>query len=162
MRVLIDAVKRENRTRLQVHCFIFLLGIVLVGCSWSKNILLVLLSLGVTILGIKMLWEAFSLRQVDDSPLLDLIFQHPNEIVWVYPVITDHMPFGLQFNSNVMIHFRLRNGDVEKLSISADQKSVIMKELIELLPRSTFGYSKEKETIYLDQPERLYKKDPQE
>jgi hypothetical protein len=70
------------------------------------------------------------------------------EIVWIYSVRTQTMPFGLYLWERGTMYFKLLDGSEIVLSLPADQLKMVSKFLGRLLPHAAIGYSKERMEQY--------------
>ena len=77
------------------------------------------------------------------------------EIVWIYAVRTQTMPFGLYLWERGSMYFKLLDGSTIVLSLPASQLKMVSKFLGRLLPHAAIGYSKERMEEYERDPRRL-------
>lgn len=127
------------------------------------GIILSLVSLILLLVIFKLLFEVLKASKVVETELYQTILTKPEKIVWVYPVVTENSPYGVNVFSTVIIYFKLDNREHLVLNVRRSQLAEIMAALNELLPHSSFGFSKEKEQWYLAEPALLYteKKNPE-
>lgn len=151
--LIINKLKHEKR--LQYFC-----AFCLIVFSWwiiyhcfDNNIWMTSVGLALLLGGI---WY---LNQLLATPILlpQLIQRKSRKIVWVYSMITQRMPFGLQFSKQVCIYFKLIDGDEIVITIPEKELNEMMKTLNHYLPHATFGYSKDKEQWFMASPEMMYK-----
>lgn len=96
--------------------------------------------------------------KVENHPLWKSITKEENEIVWVYAIKKDLMPFGVQYNSTAIINFKTVAKEHFQLYIDYKHLDDVMKALNRILPRATFGYSQEKEQWYIANPNMMWRK----
>ncbi|MEL7220105.1 MAG: hypothetical protein AAGJ93_02235 [Bacteroidota bacterium] len=84
--------------------------------------------------------------------LLKMLYENPGEIVWIYSMVNDHHPFGLQFFQRGILYFKLLNGDEITANLPPKKLKLISKVLSRSLPDTVFGYSNERARKYLSDP----------
>lgn len=89
------------------------------------------------------------------NQLMELLESKPEQIVWVYTVVTQRMPFGFALSNNGLLYFKLLDGDEICLSLPVTQLKLVSKTLNRLLPHATFGYDDNKAQWYLADPAML-------
>jgi uncharacterized SAM-binding protein YcdF (DUF218 family) len=156
MQMLCKAILKELRVETIGGLLVLIIGSVLFSYSISKqNILLHLLSWPIIYFGIKNSWGALKVQKVEESQLMKMLVQNPKQIVWVYSVVTNRMPFGFQFSKNGIMYFKMIDGKDFSVGMPEKDLKVVSRFLNRLLPHATFGYSEEKEKRYLENPELL-------
>ncbi|WP_116127801.1 hypothetical protein [Lewinella sp. IMCC34183] len=73
---------------------------------------------------------------------------HPERIVWVYGMVTERMPFGLNLMRSGVLYLYEDDGTVHDFSLRAEHLLLVTKTLNRLLPRAEFGYSEDRERKY--------------
>ncbi len=73
---------------------------------------------------------------------------HPDQFVWVYGMVTERMPFGLNLMRSGVLYLFDETGEGHSFSLPADQLLLVTKTLNRLLPRAEFGYTQERELRY--------------
>lgn len=155
MKLIEQAVHREWRWQLTVSAILFVLCFGLSMIFFPSYPVLCFLSLLLTTACV--LW-AFYLSQFKEKkpfPVLQILKHHPKQIVWVYSMVIQRMPFGFEFSQSALIYFKLLNGDDITLSLPAEQLKLVMKYLGRLLPHSAIGHSIERERAYAKNPRNL-------
>lgn len=84
--------------------------------------------------------------------LQDRLYDDPDTIVWIYTVIHEHHPFGLQFSERGLIYFKFSNGDEISAFLPPHKLTLITKVLSRALPYTVFGYTKERAAQYEKDP----------
>lgn len=82
---------------------------------------------------------------------------NPNEIVWVYTIKVDIMPFGIRLFKRNYLTFKFISGREETLPIPESKSLVLENWLKRVLPYATFGFSNERMKTYESDPSRLKK-----
>ena len=95
------------------------------------------------------------LRTFNQHRLLRILAFHPEEIVWVYPMLVQRRPFGIQLFQNATLYLKLANREEFTISLTEKEIAVVMNALRQQLPHSSFGYSGDKAQWYLVDPELL-------
>lgn len=151
------ALKREIFLKLLASLALLVFGALLTAYAFQLNAIIVIVGFILTVVGIKLTRDAILNRNVEKSPLMQLLLKQPRKIVWVYYVLTQQMPFGLEFSRNATIYFKLVDGDEITLSMPENETKIVLKMLLIRLPHATFGYSRDREQWYMASPELLYK-----
>jgi len=153
------SLRRERYQKLIVGIFVLACGLFLVSCfpfkpnEWFLNILMVM----TLIVGILILTKLVRRWQIEKVELIRLLKYEPQEIVWVYHLETQRLPFGLQYEYDCTLYFKLMNKDFIEVRLSKKTIKMISEQLNPLLPHATFGYSLDNAQWYLASPELLYK-----
>ncbi len=155
IQLLRQALRREMRLQLITCISLAVLGLVLSVAFFASSIILTIIGLFFMVIGINLTYQAARGHRPDDHPLMEVLRHQPHRVVWVYSVVTQRMPFGLQFSQNGILYFKLIDGD--QISVSAPRKhlKLISKTLNRLLPHASFGYTKDREQWFLASPELL-------
>ncbi len=92
---------------------------------------------------------------VRKNKLLLLLNKHPEDVVWIYYNKVQMIPFGVKIRDRCTLFFNLRNREKHLINISEDEVQRLVKYLNRKVPRATFGFSREKEQLYLANPDLL-------
>jgi hypothetical protein len=162
MLLLKRALYRERLQKIILFSFLvfFALGMVMLPFTTDNpSIIQLAVVCTMIILPIALLFLRDILRRwnIKKSELLQLIHHAPQNIVWVYDVKVNLMPFGISVKSYTTLFFRLLNGDFRQIRVSDKNISLIYKTLEIQLPHASFGYSQEKEQWYMANPALLYR-----
>ena len=98
------------------------------------------------------------LRLLGGQPVLawqEDLREHPERIVWVYGMVTERMPFGLNLMRSAVLYLYDEAGEGHSFSLPTDQLLLVTKTLNRLLPRAEFGYTQERELKYRGEISRL-------
>lgn len=110
--------------------------------------------IALTVIGLVLLFRHFR----HPSPLEQLqnrLYDLPDTVVWVYSIVHQHHPFGLQLNERGIIYFKLSDGDEISAFLPPDKLKLISKVLSRALPNTVFGYTKERAAQYTRNPRSL-------
>jgi hypothetical protein len=129
-------------------------GLVLVAVSLSGYWMVMLLGGIISTMGVYHLYHHLSRARVLDR-LLKTLYETPQEVVWVYAMVNDHHPFGLQFLQRGILYFKLINGDEISANLPPRKLKLISKILSRALPDTVFGYSNERARRYSQDPTSL-------
>jgi len=157
MELIRKALNRDIRLKLLASGALLLFGELLCIYAFQLNGAIVIVGIVLTVLGIKYTRDAILNRNVDKTPLMQLLQKEPKKIVWIYSVVTQRMPFGLEFAKDATIYFKLIDGDEITLSMSEKETNEVLKTLNLKLPHATFGYTKDREQWFMADPAMLYR-----
>lgn len=155
MQILRAAIRKEWRIKAVAGLISFCIGFQLCFHFFAKNSILVIIGLVLFLMGMRLGWQCLKEHMQGNNVLLNFLCHRPNEIVWVYSLITQRMPFGFEFSKNGLLYLKLLSGDEISLNMPAVQLRLVSKFLNKLVPHATFGYSKEKERLYRENPAML-------
>lgn len=158
MEILRKALQRELRIQIVLAWLLFFSGMALVYFGLKGSVALVILGLVLVVLAVRMVLLLIKYWEVERHPILQTICHRPKDIVWVYALVTERMPFGIQFIKNGVLYFKLKNGEDLSVSLSAKKLKLVSKTLNRLLPHASFGYSVEREQTFITDPEQLLRK----
>jgi hypothetical protein len=116
---------------------------------------LAVLSLGIAIIALRLLSRLWRHASVDDHPLFRLLRDKPEQIVWVYGMATQWMPFGIEVQNSGLLYIKLIDGTEFCLSLRHDKLKLVSRTLRRFLPRAVFGYSPERAEQYRVNPAGL-------
>lgn len=159
MQLLLRGLRREHRLKVVFAALLLCLGLALLSIFFTKSIILTVFGMLCVVLSLRFLFHLITNWNVANSPLMLLLHFHPKEIVWVYSVVTEHLPFGFQLLRNGTLYLKLRDGDDVSVSLSADDLKVVSRYLNRLLPHATFGYTKDREQWFMASPLMLLRED---
>ncbi len=153
IQVLKRAIRREQYLQLASFSVMLAVGIACCCFAFHDNALITIAGLTFTILSISALYH---LRQNwNDDRLMRLLEYQSLQIVWVYPVVVQHVPFGIHMFQNGTLFFKLINGDEISVVLPASKLKLVCRTLSRLLPHAAIGYSKERELQYRQNPRLL-------
>ncbi|MEN0002906.1 MAG: hypothetical protein AAF798_02135 [Bacteroidota bacterium] len=153
--ILRKAIRKEARQQRGVGLFFGLAGAVLLAFGFSNSVLLSVIGLAMLVWCIRLILTAP--LEVDASPIMRKLHYQPEDVVWVYSLITQRMPFGFHFIDSGILYFKLSDGDELSVSVPSHQLKLISKTLNRVLPHAAFGYSEEREHRFRHNPNTLRK-----
>ena len=156
--VLEKALIREGRLQLVAAVALSLLGLLLALLLQDKLPLLRAGAWAAFLIGLILLYRILLFNKIEQHRLVQLLKNQPQEIVWIYSVVTQRMPFGFHFSQTGILYFKLRDGDEISLELPAQQLKLVSKTLNRLLPHATFGYSEDRAQWFRANPELLLRK----
>jgi len=162
MEAIRKALKREIRLKLLASVALLLFGELLCIYAFQLNGAIVVVGIVLTVLGIKYTRDALLNRNVEKTPLIQLLLKEPKKIVWIYSVVTQRMPFGLEFSKEATIYFKLIDGDDMTLNMSESEAGKTLKTLNFKLPHTSFGYTQDREQWFMADPALLYREEGRE
>lgn len=151
--MLLEHALRRERWQKYIASLLLMAGAGLtMQWAWAHSgLFLVLLGASLFLLGGYYAYRHWPLRPLR-HPLLDLLRHRPEDIVWVYSIVTQRLPFGLQFQRKATLYFKLVDRGEHTVSLSAKQAKAVSESLNARLPHATFGYSQEREQWYMASP----------
>jgi hypothetical protein len=157
MRMLRNAVMREMRTQFVLSIVLLAFGSGLCILTFKMNIVFSILGFGLSMVGGKLVVDTASSLRVDNHYLLNYLRYQPQQVVWVYTMITENTPFGISLFRKGSIHFKLSDGSEFSVGLPAHKLKLVAKFLMRLLPHATFGYTPDRDYTFRVSPERLRK-----
>lgn len=151
--IVVNSVVREIRLVFFLSFFALCAGTALLMVSLKYGILFAFL--GSILVGISA-WLYFQYREIQDpekSPIIKALREEQGQIVWIYPYITEVMPFGVSLFKRCYIIIKLDDGAEHSFIIRMKEKKLLLKWMKRLLPHTTFGFSKDREARYGISPE---------
>lgn len=145
------------RLQLLAALLLCLLGICLCYFFFQKNAIWTIIGLVLTVLGLRLVFKTTKIWRVEDHPLIRTLMDHPRQVVWVYSLLTERMPFGFQFSKSGTLYIKMMDGTEFSVSLPAQKLKLVSKTLSRLLPHASFGYSVQRQQWFLHDPERLRK-----
>ena len=155
MQTLVKGLRREYFLKLWLFVGLSAFGMLFLYAFFAHSIILSIFGLICAVLGLRFLFRLLRQDATEDSRLLHLLRHQPKQIVWVYSVVTERLPFGFQVARYGTMYFKLIDGDDIAVSLPIPQLKVVSKFLNRLLPHATFGYTKDREQWYIASPNML-------
>lgn len=154
-RLIYRSIEREWQLRLIAATLLLLFGAVLLYFFFDRNSILAILGVFCLFLGVQFGWKTYRHQRPERHQLTYLLEQRPRDIVWVYSVVTQRMPFGLEINRAGLLYFKLINGDEVSISLREKDLRPVSLYLNQRLPHATFGYTADREQWFIAAPELL-------
>jgi hypothetical protein len=138
---------------LQLYAILLMLAIGFALVLWGLQSSLLVLSLAVVLLvtGGYLCWFHFRKPAVLER-LQDRLYDKPGSVVWIYSVVHQHHPFGLQIKERGIMYFKFSDGDEQSVYLPPDKMKLISKVLSRALPYTVFGYTRERAVQYEKNP----------
>ncbi|HMO38867.1 MAG TPA: hypothetical protein PKC76_05205 [Saprospiraceae bacterium] len=157
IRLLQHAQRREQRQQLWAFSLMLTLGLVCCCFAFHNNALVTIAGLTFTVLGITALYHLY--QNWNDDRLMHLIEHQPQQIVWIYAVVVQRMPFGIHFFDNGTLFFKLANGEELSVVLPVRQLKLACRTAERLLPHAAVGYSPERARQYAQNPRSLLREE---
>lgn len=151
-----QSLEREWLTQLIALAALITGGLAMIAVALKGYLIIMTLGLVICTVGGFYLYQHLSEPRTLDA-LLEMLYETPDDIVWVYSMVNDHHPFGLQFFQRGILYFKLVNGDEISANLPPRKLKLISKILSRSLPDTVFGYSNERARRYLSNPASLKK-----
>ena len=94
-------------------------------------------------------WLYRLLMRQPDWLWYEILKDSPEEVVWVYTMVTQRLPFGLAFGRSSLLCLVLQDKEQLSVSIPTNKLKLVSKTLNRVLPNAEFGYTKERAEHYL-------------
>ncbi len=155
MRLLRKAIRQEQQAKMTVS-FLFIAGGGAFGYLFfeQKNILATF-GLASILFGLHLLWEVMRRPKPEDEHLWKLLNKRSRQIVWVFYVNTQTMPFGLYLWEESMMYFKLADGSEISIALPSKKLRMVSRFLNRLLPHAAFGFSYERQRQFEVDPANL-------
>lgn len=157
MQLLHQAMQKERNLKLIFALALMFLGVLLPYFFFHKNRFLSGLGIVSIIVGIQLMFSIIRTPRTVDERLWHLLNKEPRQIVWVFSISTQTMPFGFHLWDAGTMYFRLIDGDEITVSLPVKKLKMVSKFLNRLLPHASFGYSDERQAQFEQNPELLLK-----
>ncbi len=141
-----DSLEREHRTKQVTALILVAAGLFLCFLTLRTSATGPFVGSLVACLG--MYWLFRLLRVQPVAAWREELRTHPERFVWVYGLVTERMPFGLNLMRSATLYLIEANGTVHDFSLPARQLLLVTKTLNRLLPHAEFGYTEERELRY--------------
>jgi len=148
---------RDSLLKVIASVALLAVGIVLLLVFFRENVILTVLGLAGVIVGIRLVFAGLRNLRIKNHRLMVLLRDHPAQIVWVYALVTERLPFGFRFARSGILYFKLADGDEITVTLGAGDLRLVSRFLNRLLPHASFGYTRDREQWYLASPELLRK-----
>ncbi len=158
LRVLRRCLRRESLLKLTASAALLAAGLGMLVFFFDQNIILTVLGLILSVTALRLFLRELSNWRIESHRLMVLLADHPGQIVWVYSVVTERLPFGFRFARNGILYFKLADGDEITVNLPASELRLVSRHLNRLLPHASFGYTRDRAQWYLASPELLRKK----
>ncbi len=147
--------QKEIRQFYIVAFSLMVLALVFLNLTFTKSYGFCVFSIFFLGVGAKLGYDVYTGTSKRLGEFQSYFFDHPGQIVWVYTLISENMPFGFRlFESGFLVLkmldkeefiFRIPPKELKNLSLYLESE----------LPHATFGYSSEKADLYNLTPDTL-------
>ena len=158
MRLIHNSVQKERTVKLVFALCLMTAAVTVPYFNKSRNNFIYGSCLLAFIIGLQLLYQVIRRSRAADERLLNLLNKNPEQIVWVFSLTTQTMPFGFHLWDTGTMYFKLLDGDEITVSLPAKKLKMVSKFLNRLLPHASFGYSEERQAQYENDPKSLLKK----
>ncbi len=145
------SLEKDWLLQLTVKLIALVIALVILAVGMNSNPAIFILGVVLTGVGGWLTLQHFR-RKSTLEKLQDRLYDHPESVVWIYTIVLEHHPFGLQMNERGLIYLKFDNGDEVSAYLPPRRLKLITKILHRALPYTVFGYTKERA--------EQYKKDP--
>lgn len=159
MQRLLRGFRQEHRLKAACALALQLLGLSFICSFFQDSVLLSIFGLLCTVLGLRFFFALLKEWPLPGRELILLLHFHPEEIVWVYSIVTERLPFGLQMFHNGTLFFKTIDGREFSLILPRQDLKPISDYLSSLLPHATFGYTKDREQWFMASPLMLLREE---
>ena len=153
MKEIEKALKREVWEMLVIGVMFLIGGVFLMYLSKTTYFFLGIIGFLLLAPGLYLLYKTFQNQDLESSQVIRALRDKRQSIVWIYPFVTQVMPFGISLFARCYIIMKLADGTECSFQIPIKKKKLILGWLKRLLPHVRFGFSKERETLYGESPE---------
>lgn len=157
--ILEKELRKEQIQKWVATTFMLCIGLLIVFFCFQSSTAFTMLGMVLSVLGMRYTYLYFPSRRSAEFQLIQLIKYNPKQIVWVYAIVIEHAPFGLQFSRKATLYFKLLNRKEWSVSVSSKDVESISKALNAVLPHATFGYTRDREQWYMADPALLIRQD---
>lgn len=102
---------------------------------------------------------------VSDQPIAHWrreLREHPENVVWVYGMVTERMPFGFRLGSMATLHLVDKDGTMHSFGIKPNELKLVTKTLNRVLPHAEFGYHPDRELKFRGEVTNFRNRDDRE
>mgnify|MGYP005995345163 CR=1 FL=1 len=145
------SVDRDWFLQLCAILLLLIFGFLLVLWGMQPHLLVFFLGVMVVAMGGYLCWRHFYQPSALER-LQYRLYDEPGSVVWVYSVVHQHHPFGLQIKDRGIMYFKFSDGDEQSVYLPAGKMKLISKVLSRALPNTVFGYTKERAAQYKKNP----------
>lgn len=148
------SLERDWRQQLIAILLLLTVGVATLAIGMRGVLLVLMIGVVFMVIAARLLYRHFY-QPSTLQRLLTLLHDQPQEVVWVYSIVLDHHPFGLQMQQRGILYFKLADGDEISASLPPKRLKLISRVLSRALPGVVFGYSKERDRQFRRDPRGL-------
>lgn len=157
MRLIHNAVQKERNVKLALSLILMTVATVVPYFNKSKNNFVYTCCLIAFLIGLQLLYQIIRKPRSEEDRLIDLLNKNPKQIVWIFTITTQTMPFGFHLWDSGVMYFKLLDGDEITVNLPVKKLKMVSKFLNRLLTHASFGYSDERQAKFEQDPKLLLK-----
>ena len=138
-----ESMEREHRAKQLTAVALVVIG--LATCLFTLRYSAVFPFLGGLGATLGVYWLVRLLGEQPAAAWREELREHPERFVWVYGMVTERMPFGLNLMRSATLYLVDDRGEAHDFSLRPEQLLMVTKTLNRLLPHAEFGYTEERE-----------------
>ena len=131
-------------------------ALILLAVGLHSFSVVLFIGFGLTVVAGWLIYQHFRRRSILEK-LQDRLYDDPGSVVWIYTVVQEHHPFGLQFTERGLIYFKFNDGHEDSAYLPPGKLKLTCKILQRALPYTVFGYTKERAEQYKKNPLHISK-----
>lgn len=158
MRLLKKAILREIYFQIAATGLLLLFGLTLMLLQLNGSIFLSIIGLGAMMISAYLIYRSVPALDLETNPLYRTLVDEPQNVVWIYSMMTQRMPFGLEMFKAGVVYIYLKDGSHYSVSVPVRKLKLICKFLGRLLPQASVGYTEERAQQFEFNPELLKRK----
>lgn len=164
MSILVDVLERERYFELFFIAVLLVMGITICTLYAYETIgmMVAIGGIGIGLFAIKLIYRLVVNWDVKNKLLWKQLTEEADDIVWVYSVETQLMPFGIMLYSKGVMYFKLADGNDISISLPPHKIKPISQMLNELLPHASFGFTEERDQWYTINPLMLLRSEEEQ
>jgi len=157
MQLLYKAIQRERNTKLVLAMALMVAGTISPYLYFQENNFMTAAGLVALLIGLRLMFSVIRSSQTDGGQLWALICDKPGQIVWVYSITTQNMPFGFHLWDVGTMYFKMLDGNEISINLPVKKLRMVSKFLNRRLPHASFGYSSQLKDMFEADPSLLLK-----
>ncbi len=161
---LIEQAIRQNRNlKLIIGMILLSIAVLIIYCAQTSllyhktSFLISLTGLLISFAGFYLCLSGLARYDSYKQRVVNLLLKEPEKVIWIYYYKVESTPFGLRMFQFCSLHIHLHNYDKIVLYMPESAIWEVMRHLKQRLPKTSFGYSKQKEQLYNISPDLLQK-----
>lgn len=161
MHLIWKAIRQEFYLKLVLGISLLVGGAIGGYVFFKKENIMAVFGLVAILLGLKLLRDAIRHSKVEEELLWQLLHRESGrwQIVWVYTMTTQVMPFGFLLWERGVMFFKLIDGKEISIELPANKQKMVSRFLNRLLTHASFGYSDERQHLFDRDPSMLIRND---
>lgn len=158
MRLLKKAILHEIYVQMAASGLLLLFGLTLMLLQLNGSIILSIVGLSAMMISGFLLYRNVPNLDLETNPLYRTLVDEPQEVVWIYSLMTQRMPFGLELFKTGVVYIYRKDGSHHSVSVPVQKLKLVCKFLGRLLPQASVGYTRERAQQFEFNPELLMRK----